>query len=220
MPIQKIFNKKFFKVWSPEMAYILDFLFADGNIIKTKRNTYFVGWYSGDHDLLTAMAQSMGSNHKIALRKAKMGSVYALQIGSKELFSDLVRLGLTPNKSRRMQLPKIPKKYVGDFIRGYFDGDGNVWSGLVHKKRKTPTLVLNVAFTSASRDFLKKLSNLLKERGLCGGSLYKIKNKECSRLSYNTTDALKLYKIMYNKPHKLFISRKMAVFCEFVKMRP
>lgn len=220
MPIQREFNKNFFKEWSRDMAYILGFLFADGNIVKTKRNTHFVGWYSGDHDLLFAMTHAMGSTHKISERKSPTGCYYVLQIGSKELFEDLVKLGLTPNKSKRMQLPHIPEKYANDFIRGYFDGDGHVWSGYVNRKRKSPGLVLSVGFTCASKDFLKNLKILLSEKGLKGGYIYDIKNKKCSRLQYSILDALKLYKIMYNEPHNLFLPRKRSVFDKFIKMRP
>src|SRR4051812_11519617 len=105
MPICKEFNKNFFKEWSVDMAYILGFLFADGNIVKTKRNTHFIGWYSGDKELLCSMAKAMESNHKISERKSLSGKCYVLQIGSRELFEDLIKLGLIPHKTQRMQLP-------------------------------------------------------------------------------------------------------------------
>lgn len=162
------------------------------------------------------MAQSMSSNHKISKRSGG----YVLQIGSKELFNDLVTLGLTPNKARRMQLPKIPQKYVGHFIRGYFDGDGNVWSGYVNKDRENPTYILSTSFTSASRNFLQGLKNLLEKENLIGGCIYDIKGKKCSRLQYGAVNALKLFKIMYNGTHSLFLARKKAVFDKFIKMRP
>lgn len=220
MPIQKEFNKNFFKRWSSNMAYILGFLFADGNIIKTKRNTHFTSFYTADYNLLFDIRESINSNHKISERKTITGVVYVMQIGSKELFNDLVKLGLTPNKARRMELPKIPKEYIGDFIRGYFDGDGNIWSGLINKKRKTPTSVLMIAFTCASKSFLEKLFLVIKKEGINGGSIFMIKNKACSRLQYSTLDALKIYKIMYNKDYKLFLGRKKSVFDKFVEMRP
>jgi intein-encoded DNA endonuclease-like protein len=216
MPIQKEFNKKFFKKWSEDMTYVLGFLFADGNIINTKRGTHFVGWYSSDLELMVSMAQSMSSNHKISKRSGG----YVLQIGSKELFNDLVRLGLTPNKARRMQLPEIPQKYVGHFVRGYFDGDGNVWSGYTNKKRENPTYILSISITSASRDFLRGLKRLLEEEGIAGGCIYDIKGKKCSRLQYGTVNALKLYKIMYNRPYSLYLHRKKVIFEKFIKMRP
>jgi len=219
MPIHKEFNKTFFKKWSSDMAYILGFLFADGNIIKTNRNTHFVAIYTADRDLLVSMALSMRSNHKISTCIYESGPVYKIQIGSKELFADLITLGLTPNKAKRMKLPKIPKKHVNDFIRGYFDGDGCVWQGMTHPKRKTPTPGILVVFVSASFDFLKGLFVLLKELGVVGGSLYKSKSGTYARLSFSTLDSLKIYKIMYNKPHRLFLSRKKLVFEKFIQMR-
>jgi intein-encoded DNA endonuclease-like protein len=68
------------------------------------------------------------------MRSAKSGFVYRLQVGSREWFDDVGKLQLTPNKTSRMRVPKIPKKYCGDFIRGYFDGDGNVWVGRINLK--------------------------------------------------------------------------------------
>ncbi|MEK7184657.1 MAG: hypothetical protein AAB683_00785 [Patescibacteria group bacterium] len=220
MSIRRKFNKEFFKKWSPEMSYILGFLFADGNIIKTKRNTHFTSLYTADYDLLHAMRGFIGSNHKISERRSETGVVYVVQIGSKELFNDLILLGLTPNKARRMELPKIPKKYAKDFVRGYFDGDGNVWSGLTNTTRKRKTKTILVAFTSASVGFLHSLFLLLKKQGLIGGSLFKSKKGNYGRLQYSTLDALKSYKIMYNKSDKLFLNRKKLVFEKFMELRP
>lgn len=220
MPIHKEFDKNFFKKWSHDMAYILGFLYADGNIIKTKRNTCFTALYTADYDLIHSIRELIKSNHKIAWRGKENGGAYSLQIGSKELYGDLCKLGLTPNKSRRMKLPKIPKKYIGDYVRGYFDGDGNVWSGYVNKNRKTPTLVLNAAFTCASHSFLNSLHLMLVLNGVLGGGINGIKNKQCYRLQYSTLDALKLYRIMYNRQCKLFLVRKRLVFEKFIEMRP
>jgi len=220
VPIHKEYDKTFFKKWSLDMAYILGFLFADGNLVKTKRNTYFTAFYTSDFDLISSIRVKIKSNHKISSKISKTGVVYVLQIGSGELFDDLGKLGLTPNKSRRMNLPKIPKKYIGDFVRGYFDGDGNVWVGLLNKNRSKPTTVITCAFTSASRDFLLNISRLLKGRGLVGGSLVYIKSKNCSRLQYSIQDTLKLYRIMYNRQNKLYLERKKLVFDKYIEMRP
>lgn len=219
MPIHKEFNKNFFKEWSPNMAYILGFLFADGNMVKTKRGTHFVAIYTADYDLLFSMAESMESDHKLGERRKKDSVVYVLQIGSKELFYDLVALGLTPNKARRMKLPDIPEKYIGDFVRGYFDGDGCVWQGITHKHRKKHTEAILVTFTSASIKFLSGLFLLLKKKGIVGGSLYKSKKGNYGRLSLSILDSLKIYEIMYNVSDKLFLPRKKLIFENFIKMR-
>lgn len=41
MPVYKRVNKDFFKKWSNEMAYVLGFFAADGNMIVNKRGGQF-----------------------------------------------------------------------------------------------------------------------------------------------------------------------------------
>ncbi len=215
----KKYKRDFFKKWSSDMAYVLGFLYADGNIVQTKRGNHYVAIYSSDRSLLVDIRACMGSEHKIALRNPSSGNVYRIQIGSKELFLDINKLGLFPNKAKRMRLPHVPSEFFGDFIRGYFDGDGNVWVGLVHKDRKVPLETIQVAFTSGSHEYLTSLRTSLRKRGLVGGSLYVPKEGKYGRLTFSVKDALKLYKIMYNVPHKLFLKRKKVVFERFMKLR-
>jgi len=201
------------------MAYILGFLYADGNIVRTKRGTHYISIYTADRELLVSITKIIKLPHKISERKSETGSVYRIQIGSREMFEDLVRIGLTPNKSLRMEIPLIPEQHVGDFARGYFDGDGNVWVGCTHKTRKKTTPVMFVAFTSASKMFLNHLAILLRSVGLVGGSLFKLKDGNYCRLQYSTLDSLKIYKIMYNTPSKLFLGRKKLIFERFIELR-
>ncbi len=199
------------------MAYILGFMYADGNIVKTKRGTHFISIYTADESILRAMRRSFCSNHMVSKRVSKTGSVYRLQIGSREWFTDLGVLGLQPAKTSRMQVPTVPPQYFGDFLRGYFDGDGNVWSGLIHRNRPVPTRTLQVAFTSCSREFLNELRNRLQRVGVQKGSIYTPDANTFARLLFSKSDALTIYKIMYNGDCKLFLKRKKDVFEEFVK---
>jgi len=217
---KKDINKKFFKKWSAEMAYVLGFIFADGNIIKNRRGSNYFSFYSSDKRILVFIRQTMSSTHKISKRNARSGNVYRIQVGSKEMVEDLHNLGLVETKAHRMEFPDIPQKYLNLFILGFFDGDGNVWVGKTHKKRKLSTLTIQSAFTSASFNFLKELHQNLKSLGVSGGFIYNIKNKNCSRLILSTNDSLKLYKIMYNGvcvPYCL--GRKKKVFEKYIKMR-
>jgi hypothetical protein len=126
--------------------------------------------------------------------------------------------GVTSTKAKTMIFPKVPNKYFGDFVRGYFDGDGNIWTGLMHKKRPTATKTALVSFTSGSYYFLFTLLGMLHSRGVVGGSLVSLKSKECFRLTFSTRDSLKIFKIMYNTDTNLFLSRKKKMFETF--MRP
>ena len=216
MPILKKYDKAFFKVWSRDMAYVLGFLYADGNIIKSKRGTHFVSFYSADESLLQLIKTTLKSEHVLSKRSSATGDVFRLQIGSKGWFEDLCLLGLTPNKAKRMMLPDVPNKYFADFVRGYFDGDGNVWVGHVHINRPTHTLTIQTTFTSGSFAFLDSLRSRLYRCGLSGGSLFRPKEANYGRLTFSKHDTLKIYRIMYNAPHRLYLERKKVVFEEFV----
>ncbi len=222
MPIYCFVQKDFFKTWSNAMSYTLGFLFADGTITHTKRHTSYIAFHTTDRDILVAMASSMRATQKISRRSERSGLVYRLQIGSKDMVADLASLGLSTNKASRMRLPHVPRKYLSDFVRGYFDGDGNIWSGVVHTSRRKKSHTLSAAFTSASREFLSDLLDTLHERGISGGSLYGLKEKNCARLGFGKQDSLKLYEIMYNTGARdmIHLKRKKRVFEAFMqKMR-
>ena len=69
MPILKTKNENFFKKWSPEIAYVLGFFAADGNMTKNKRGAHFIEFQITDQDLLIKIKKLLGSNHKIGIRK-------------------------------------------------------------------------------------------------------------------------------------------------------
>lgn len=215
MPIQRNINQNFFKVVDSNTAYVLGFLSADGNLTKTKRGTHYFSLYSKDYVIVKKILDVMGATHSLSKRISETGEVYRFQIGSKIMYEDLVKLGYTPLKSKRMRLPKIPEQFLPDYIRGYFDGDGNVWIGHVNKKRRVPTKVMQVAFTSGSKNFLKDLLIVFHDLGLKGGAIYTSKTKHFSRLSLSTIDALKLAEIMYNNAPKLYLERKKLRFDQF-----
>ncbi|MCK4386510.1 MAG: hypothetical protein KAV41_00270 [Candidatus Pacebacteria bacterium] len=220
MPIYKRVDKSFFKKWSPEMSYVLGFFMADGSITVNPRGAHFISIQICDKIILENMREVLDSEHKIALRKGEgnTSDIYRLQIGSKEMCNDLRKLGMEERKTYTMDFPNVPKKYFGDFVRGYFDGDGNVWSGYIHKHRKTQTFVIRSVFTSSSVAFLKEMFRLLRNKGLKGGSLCKKKNCGAYDLSFSVNDSLLLYHLMYdNLETSLFLQRKRNCFENFLK---
>lgn len=199
------------------MAYILGFLYADGNIIKNKRGAHFISFYSADLILLKQIKKRLNSDHKITLRKGSGLHNYCIQIGSKEMYKDLLKIGLKENKTTRMSFPDMKKKYFGDFLRGYFDGDGNVWVGKIHKNRKTSHLVIQTSFTSCSGKFLGSLQEYIFKISGQTGSLSKGKGNYY-RLTFSIRGSFILYKIMYNNSQSsLFLKRKKMIFARYFK---
>lgn len=224
MPVYKKVNKKFFKKWTPEMAYVLGFFSADGYITVNKRGGQFWCIQIIDKQLLKQIKFVIQSEHKIGEyeRSGNESTIYRLQIGSKEMCNDLRCLGIYERKTKNLAVPNVPKKYMSDFVRGYFDGDGNVWVGYVHKERKKPLLAIRVDFTSCSALFLETLKQRLEYSNINRGVLSKTKSN-CHRLRYSIHNSLRLYDFMYNQgvciSENLLLLRKKKVFEKYISMR-
>lgn len=205
------------------MAYILGFFAADGYITVNRRGGQFWCLDIGDKKLIRQIKKTIGSDHKISVRKSKdrANPTYRLQIGGIEMCDDLRRLGFKERKTKSLAVPNVPEKYFCDFVRGYFDGDGNVWVGAMNKERKTPHFTIQIVFTSCSKIFLELLRKNLEYNGVDNGRLNKVRGN-CYRLVYSVFGSLNLYKFMYNSQcvrNKLFLNRKKIIFEKFIKMR-
>lgn len=199
------------------MAYVLGFFTADGTMIKNKRGAHFIEFQITDKKLLREIRRVLGSNHKITTREKnnkKWKTSYRLQIGSKTIFNDLSNLGLTSAKSKTIRLPKVPDRYFSHFVRGYFDGDGNVVSGYFRRSdRKNKSWTLLTRFTSGSKLFLEGLKAKLTSLTEIKGSL--LYYGDAWRLSYSTNDSKKLFNFIYNRgrvENLIYLERKHKKF--------
>ena len=205
------------------MAYVLGFFAADGTMIRNKRGGHFIEFHINDKEILIAIRKATGSNHKISVRigknpRQKVG--YRIQFGSKEMYNDLLALGMCPRKSLALRMPAVPTKYFGDFVRGYFDGDGCVYySKLKFADRKNPRKILMTMFTSGCKDFLSALHSSLKQYGIQGGSLHGKGKAGGFDLSFSFRDSLALYQLMYNTgPDTGFhLPRKYKIFQKAIR---
>ncbi|MEK9201315.1 MAG: LAGLIDADG family homing endonuclease [Patescibacteria group bacterium] len=131
------------------------------------------------------------------------------------MVQDLINLGVTPRKSLRLQLPKIPDIYFPHFLRGYFDGDGCV---NISKKIRARKQFLNLIFTSGCKEFLEKLSMKLENMGK---STRVYRNGSAYRLSYKGQRAINVLSFMYKDlAEYLFMIRKFDRFSSYLNMYP
>ncbi len=201
------------------MAYILGFFAADGNLIKNKRGGCFFSLEICDKDIIEKIKIIMKVEHKIGVRPAvgRHQARYRLQIGSKEIYSDLRKLGFSDHKTYNMTVPNVPEKYLHHFVRGYFDGDGCVWVGFIHKDRRRQTLAILSSFTSCSETFLRRLRLRLEKHSIKGRMTCR---KTYFRLCYSVLSSIELYRFMYNNSaNYLFLERKRVIFEKFIKSR-
>lgn len=134
-------------------------------------------------------------------------NICTFAIYSKTIYDDIIKLGGKERKSLDLKFPNVPKKYLPDFIRGLWDGDGSVF---YYKYSKT----YFSSYVSASKEFFTDhLHEVLKEsqpnlRGCI------VKDNSAYVLRFSIGDTVLLKRFMYPEPmeEKLFLKRKYELF--------
>lgn len=224
-PMFRRVEHDFFKNWSTEMSYVLGYFAADGAMIKNNRGAHFIEFHSTDRILIEIVRKAFKSNHHIGVRdrskkNTNWKTVYRLQIGSKVMFSDLVNLGFVQNKSNTIAFPDIQPEYFADFVRGYFDGDGNVYfKKHFVKARNKEKWIFSCRFTSGCRKYLADLHMGLKRHGIARGFILGKSNQSGYELVLSHKDSLALYRLMYNTAPDtgLYLPRKYKLFRKAIR---
>lgn len=167
-------NENFFSSWSSKMAYTLGVICTDGNLnpgrirepwrAKSTSTIPRISVYQKEPELLEKVLRLMECDARLIFHeekiygKTKAGAGYFFDITNEKLYNDVVKLGLTPNKSLTMQFPTMPNEFIRHFIRGCWDGDGTVY---IEKKRNK----INASFVSGSYAFVEAMIEHLVKAG-------------------------------------------------------
>jgi len=115
-------NDDFFKIWSQDMAYVLGLWCADG-YANYNSSSFCITLHKKDSYILEFILKIIGSNSRLYSHGENNE---LLRITSKGICKDLKGMGFRESKTFSLKFPNIPKKYLPDFIRGFWDGDGTV----------------------------------------------------------------------------------------------
>lgn len=201
-------EKYFDEINTPNKAYILGFLFADG--CNTKGNKIKLSLQEKDREILEKIRKEMNYSKPLSFynrnnKNPKHQNVYELVIYNKYMSEQLTKLGCCPRKSLILQFPSyIDNKFMSHFIRGYFDGDGHV--GETGRGA-------HASFTS-SYDFCRGLHIFLDNLQI-ENKLVRLKSNELTGVVRITKkeEVRKLMEYMY-KDADLYMERKYSIFLE------
>jgi hypothetical protein len=205
-------NDNFFKTWSHDMAYILGFWFADGNICKRKGSGCFIiAQHTKDRYILEKMLDVMSSDYPVFASKTRPDASQ-FEISSEIIYNDIIALGGMPKKSLKIECPNIPQEFFNDFVRGVFDGDGCI-------SINTKNHAANCYICSGSRSFLEKINAILKDNYNISGRINYYQT--CFRLNFGIEQAILLGIMMYGRGQKdaLFLERKRLKFDDLISYR-
>lgn len=201
----------FEKIDTEEKAYWLGFLYADG-------------YNCASHRYIRLTLSTKDENHLIKFRDFIGGrkeiknifstnSVY-LSIYSSKICNDLINLGCFQNKTFILKFPtedQVPSHLIHHFIRGYFDGDGSVFTSNEKHHRSNKIEPIIHCRIMSTKDFLTKMIEILN-----------IGNNKCIKQIDNVHEyqikrkirCEKLYDYLY-KDATVFLERKKKIFDDY-----
>lgn len=221
LPFQKKIKKyhvnfNFFKKWSPDMAYTLGFVAADGNICHSGRS-FTLHIASDDLDVIEKIKiamQYLGPVHQKSRPNQKIS--YSLRICDQKIFTDLEKLGITERKSLTLSPTGVPKSFVVDFLRGFFDGDGTVYI----RNHKYPSKLAVIFYTASFPMAEFVYINMQKLLGnLYNGNVQKRSAKRGTpyySIGLGHKASIKLYSIFYTHA-TIYMERKFQKFIQGIK---
>lgn len=204
---------------TPEKAYWLGFIAADGYIFSEKkenreRHGLTITIAAKDVELLISFSKFLKSDvpirrfFKTLETSDKLFEFVSLTIYNSILSQQLISHGLIQNKSLVLQPPKLDDLLKEFYILGYFDGDGCI---SVYTERKI--LKSGVSFTG-TKEVCFWIRDFFKREG-CHFSFYnRTPDKNTwGLMSSGNNKTYLIYKILYNRCKEVpFLKRKFDRF--------
>lgn len=211
------YNDKYFNcIDSKEKAYWLGFMCADGYV--TSDNRFGMELSIGDINHMQLFLDSLEYNGKIRTRNRDNNMSCQFQIKSSKLYNDLVKCGVTRNKTENLSFPKehiLPKELHPHFIRGFFDGDGSFVFYEYERLRKDRgnkvynSIYKEVNLVCNSLDFIENLKSIIFED--CGADFNLTINTRDNLPTLRTSkteNLVKFIKYIYPTENEICLERK------------
>jgi predicted DNA-binding protein YlxM (UPF0122 family) len=193
---------EYFRQWSPAMAWTMGVLFVRGLVTEDNKNgRKILTVMEKDVELLKLIKRNLGSSHPLIQHFGKQGGLvsHRFEVANVVLVEDLIRRGVSQNRNnRKLQMP-VPPEYVSSFVRGVFEGGGDVsrmkFDGLESKSDRE-TLVLMIRHRSET--ILNQIRIMLAESEIqTAGFVIIERNTLLRSLEYYDDQCHKLLRFMY-----------------------
>src|SRR5579859_2720079 len=218
-----IINDNFFDtIDTEEKAYILGFLYADGNnYVNNNCYEVSINLVEEDKSILEEILRLLSPDNKlkkISFKNKNWKNQYRLCIKNKKISDQLTQLGCVPNKSLTLTFPEwlTNKELQRHFIRGYFDGDGSIYS---KKPKITGQIDYGWQITS-TYNFCSSIKDILENNLNIHCSLKKIskcsKNQITTTVSVGGNHQIKILMDWIYNNSIIYLPRKHNKYLEFI----
>ncbi len=201
-------NENFFEEINTEgKAYFLGLLYADG-CLTNNQNLIVIALHEKDKEILDRFNKELEYTRPLHFVRSNQ---YRLEVSCRKLRRDIEKYGITPNKSKTLKFPNnIPNDFINHFIRGYFDGDGCIYTTKDYKRAE-----LSIA---CSEDFGRELCKIMNNLGISLNNKINWKRNCYYCRSSKKSDVINFYSLLY-KDATIFLKRKKEKFDIWLKQR-
>lgn len=199
----------FQKIDTPEKAYFVGLLTADGSINSKGGITLCLT--ESDRYLLDEINTKVlnGSGKIFISHKEDEKPRAVLSFHGVQLCKDLDRFGIIPKKTYYLTSlsSEIPNEFYSDYIRGLYDGDG------VCSKSNNR---IRIGYCAYNKNFTESYQNHLCENlGMRKNKVFNTGN--CWQCSWSAkSDLQKFYEYIYGKSPSLFLVRKKEKLSNYI----
>lgn len=218
---RQINHEYFNKIDTPEKAYFLGLIFADGWICYDElKSSYELGieLQSGDEYIIDKLDTALGGGNLRTHKDAKttiicghtgnVGNISGIRVFSKQIVLDLMSHGIEKNKSKKDKYPIVNDVLFFDFLRGYIDGDGCFYSDRNYTY---------MHITCASVSPLKYIQEILKKHDI-ETRIYSECDRKYRLMCVNTLEMIKLINSLYRDPNCICLLRKFNKVKKYISL--
>lgn len=215
-------NENYFDdIDTPNKAYILGFLYADGNVSKNKY-VMQISLQEEDKHILEEFKIELNSNRPLYFRKSKnknQKNIYNLMVNNEHMYNSLIDKGVVPQKTLIIKFPDfLDEKLISHFIRGYFDGDGCF---CLSKRKDRPNTYRSIFTLIGTNDFCQKVKEIIESKLGVHCSIGYCHQKYDSPIRCLSIGGKKNCKKVLDwiyQDAEMFLTRKMNKYLEFNKL--
>lgn len=222
----RTFNKDYFKnINTPEKAYWIGFIYADGYIIDNPKNRNYefsMELKREDKYVLEHLNNCLGGCFKVTDKTSKEKYIKnyltppskssIIRTYSKDFVKDLETAGIVQNKTNSDIYPIVQNNLFYDFLRGYIDGDGSI---TLYENKKVNIKYLRVKIISKNIFVLKYIQEKLSNDNI---KSYIYKDRTSHFIQINSSYAEKLLNKIYQNKNVFKLERKFKIYQEYLSL--
>jgi DNA-binding Lrp family transcriptional regulator len=209
--------KEVLNTWTPDLAYIVGLVTADGNLSS---DSLTVSFASTDIELVETYRRILRIDASIYVTRPRRDRkpLHRVYINDPAYRTFLENIGLMPVKAKKLDILNIPDNVFRDFLRGCIDGDGSihvvVYKQPVYKSGDRRLLIVNLY--SSSLPFLRWVRDTVER--LAGLRCNVNKDRQgYGSLAYTGREAVALLHWIYYAPNLPCLTRKRGVFERYLR---